>query len=127
MRTNRDLNGLNWQENADGSWYAETPHYKCVVLPKLPEEMEATSVFKRYDHDAILYRWSEEEGVWIQVDRAIFGAVGPQDAMLSAERLLGNELRKIEEAKDPQKVAEKRFYNDLMMQHMMQNRPPFTK
>ncbi len=127
MRTNRDLNGLDWQENADGSWYAVTAHYKCVVLPKLPEEMDSTSVFKRYDHDAVLYRWHEEEGVWIQVDRAIFGAVGVQDAMLSAERLLGNELRKIEEAKDPQKVAEKRFYNDLMMQHMIQSRPPFTK
>lgn len=103
MKTNRDLNGLDWQENADGSWYAVTKNYKCVAMPKLPEEISTSEHFDMYTYDSMLYRWHEVEGVWLCIARHWLGCKGAQDAMLWAEEQLGKELRRIEIESDPEK------------------------
>lgn len=107
-KSNHDLNGLNWQENADGSWCAVTKNYKCVAMPKLPEEISTDSL-AAYTYEAMLYKWNAAEDIWMQIDRTLFGARGAQDAMLDAEQMLGRELLKVEREADP----EKRLLDDL--------------
>ncbi len=126
-KSNRELNGLNWQENADGSWVAVTKNYKCVAMPKLPEEIPADSSLSQYAYDAVVYRWHEVEEVWIQIERALFGARGAQDAMLHAEQMLGRVLIKAEREADPEKRlvdALKQRLEEMQFAQYIQSQPP---
>lgn len=119
QKTNRELNGLDWQENADGSWVAVTKNYKCVALPKLPEEISTSEHLSQYTYEAVLYQWSEAEDVWVLLERTLFGSKGAQDAKFDAERLLGSALRKAEQKTDPATELGERLQNEMLMRMLM--------
>lgn len=82
MSLNRLLNSLDWQEQANGYWVAETKHYKVVAFEKV-ETLQFDSG-KPYTHDAILYEWHDGEECWVQVSKRLFGEHGMDAAKLAA-------------------------------------------
>lgn len=87
-------NNVDWQQQDDGSWNAVTAHYKLVAYKKDNETMENVSDgMKKYTHQSLLYKWNDEESVWVLIEKTIFGLESMEEARLSAERLLGNVLR----------------------------------
>lgn len=101
--SNRSLVSMNWQEASNGMWYAETTNYRCVAYERTPEEIAALPSFANdYPCNVIVYEWNETEKSWIHLAANMWGVKGSlTDAMLEAERSLGQQIKQKERRIDP--------------------------